>query len=192
VKKQILIIVTVTVIALLVASFFVHSQISELQTQIGFLRAQNGEVQDQLSELENQLSELQLQSREQQDRLNDFTNELAKARHLRVEITDCSKGSGGPIVGVTFIIGIHVIIQNNDVIPVSGLTASATLVNKENGAQIGDTGVVNMGRLNAGESGNFTVPVLYNINSLTLISSAECVIVLAAGNVILDQFDTRN
>jgi len=149
-------------------------------------------VQDQLSELENQLSELQLQNREQQDRLTDFTNELAKARHLRVEITDWSKGSGGPIVGLTFIIGIYVIIQNNDVIPVSGLTVSAMLVNKDNGAQIGDTGSVNMGRLNAGESVNFSVPVLYNINSLSLISSAECMIVLKAGSVILDQFDTRN
>jgi len=192
VKRKISVIVTMTVIALLFATFFVYSQISELQNQIGALKAQNGAVQDQLSELENQLSELQLQNREQQDRLTDFTNELAKARHLRVEITDWSKGSGGPIVGLTFIIGIYVIIQNNDVIPVSGLTVSAMLVNKDNGAQIGDTGSVNMGRLNAGESVNFSVPVLYNINSLSLISSAECMIVLKAGSVILDQFDTRN
>ena len=191
-KRKILVIVTVTVIALLVAAFFVYSQISELQNQIGVLKAQNVEVQDQLSELEKQYSELQLQNREQQDRLNDFTNELAKARHLYVKITNWSKGSGGPIAGLTFIIGIYVTIQNNDVIPVSGLTVSALLVNKNNGAQIGDTGVMNMGRLNAGESVNFSVPVLHNINSLSLISSAECVIVLKAGSVILDQFDSRN
>ena len=93
---------------------------------------------------------------------------------------------------LAFIIDIYVIIQNNDVIPVSGLTISVALLNKDNGVQIGDTGVITMGRLNAGESANVTVPVMYNIGSLSLISSAECVIVLTAGNIILDQLDTRN
>jgi ABC-type multidrug transport system fused ATPase/permease subunit len=191
-KRTALALLLITIIVSSIAAWLVHSQNSELQNQIGALKAQNGEVQAQLSELQNQLSELQLQNREQQDRLNDFTNVLAKARHLHVEITDWSKGSGGPIAGLTFIIGIYVTIQNNDVIPVSGLTVSVTLVNKDNGAQIGDTGVLNMGRLNAGERGNFSVPVLHNINSLSLINSAECVIVLKAGSVILDQFDSRN
>jgi len=182
----------IAIIVSSIAAWLVHSQISELKNQIGVLKAQNGEVQDQLSELQNQLSELRLQNREQQDRLNDFTNVLAKARHLNVEITDWSKGSGGPIAGLAFIIEIYVTIQNNDVVPVSGLTVSVTLVNKDNGVQIGDTGVINMGRLNARERGNFSVPVLHNINSLSLINSAECVIVLKAGSVILDQFDSRN
>ena len=79
---------------------------------------------------------------------------------------------------LAFIIDIYVIIQNNDVIPVSGLTISVALLNKDNGVQIGDTGVITMGRLNAGESANVNVPVMYNINSLSLISSTECVIVL--------------
>ena len=191
-KRTALALLLITIIVSSIAAWLVHSQNSELQNQIGTLKAQNGEGQAQLGELEKQLSELQLQNREQQDRLKDFTNILAKARHLHVEITDWSKGSGGPIAGLAFILGIYVTIQNNDVIPVSGLTVSVTLVNKDNGAQIGDTGVLNMGRLNAGERGNFSVPVLHNINSLSLINSAECVIVLKAGSVILDQFDSRN
>ena len=191
-KRTALSLLLITIIVSSIAAWLVHSQISELENQIGTLKAQNGEVQDHLVELEKQLSELQLQNREQQDRLKDFTNILAKARHLNVEITDWSKGSGGPIAGLAFIIGIYVTIQNNDGIPVSGLTVSVTLMNKDNGAQIGDTGVMNMGRLNAGERGNFSVPVLHNINSLSLINSAECVIVLKAGSVILDQFDSRN
>lgn len=185
-------IILITIIPLSIVGWLVHNQINDLRNQVVDLQVQNSELQSQNRDLEEQDSELQLQNREQQDRLTDFTNELAKARHLRVEIADWSKGSGGPISGLTFIIGIYVIIQNNDVIPVSGLTVSATLVNKDNGAQIGDTGAVNMGRLNAGESVNFTVPVLYNINSLSVISSAECVIVLTAGNIILDELDTRN
>ena len=191
-KRTALSLLLITIIVSSIAAWLVHSQISELENQIITLKAQNSEVQDHLVELEKQLSELQLQNREQQDRLKDFTNILAKARHLHVEITDWVKGSGGPIAGLAFIIGIYVTIQNNDVIPVSGLTLSVTLMNKDNGAQIGDTGVMNMGRLNAGERGNFSVPVLHNINSLSLINSAECVIVLKAGSVILDQFDSRN
>ncbi len=190
-KKALSVIALMAVIALLVAAWFVNNQISEVQNQISDLQAQNSELQDQNSDLQEQIGELQLQNREKQDRLADFTHELAKARHLRVEITDYSKGGGGPIGGLTFISNIYVLIQNNDVIPVSGLTITVALLNKDNGAQIGDTGVITMGRLNAGESANVTVPVLYNINSLSLISSAECVIVLTAGNIVLDQLDTR-
>jgi len=94
-------------------------------------------------------------------------------------------------VGVTFVSGIYVTIQNNDVIPVSGLTITVELIDKDKGTQIGDTGVTKTGRLNAGESGNFSVSVLYNMNSLSLIYPAEVVIVLTAGNVVLDQLDTR-
>jgi hypothetical protein len=190
-KKALSVIALIAVIAPLATAWIVNNQISELQNQISDLQTQNSELQNQNSDLQEQTSELQLQNREKQDRLKDFTHELAKARYLRVEITDYSKGGGGPIGGLTFISNIYVLIQNNDVIPVSGLTITVALLNKDNGAQIGDKGVITMGRLNAGESANVTVPVLYNINSLSLISSAECVIVLTAGNIVLDQLDTR-
>jgi len=179
--------------AVLVSAVFVvvYGQIGELQNRIGVLEAQNGELQGQVGDLQSQLSEQQLQNREQQDRLTDFTYELAKARHLHVEITGYSKGSGGPIVGLTFIIGINVGVQNNDVVPVSGLTATVTLIDNDTGTPIGDTGAIKMDRLNAGESSNFSVPVLYSINSLSRISPADVVITLTAGSVILDQLDTR-
>jgi hypothetical protein len=193
-RSRVLVVVAVVVVAaVLVSAVFVvvYGQIGELETRVGVLEAQNGELQGQVGELQSQLSEQQLQNREQQDRLTDFTYELAKARHLHVEITGYSKGHGGPIVGLTFIIGIDVSVQNNDVVPVTGLTASATLIDNDTGAQIGDTGVTKMGRLNAGESGNFSVPVLYSINSLSRINPANLVITLAASGVILDQLDTR-
>ena len=193
VKSRGLVVATVAFVAamLVTAAFVVYGQIGELQNRIGVLKAQNGELQGELGELQGQLSEQQLQNREQQDRLTDFTYELAKARHLHVEITDYSKGSGGPIAGLTFIIGIYVSVQNNDVVPVTGLTVAATLVDNDTGAQIGDAGKIKTGRLNAGESGNFSVPVLYNINSISRINPADVVITLTAGSAVLDQLDTR-
>jgi cell division protein FtsL len=190
-KRTALAIVLIVIVSLSITTWFVHNQINDLQNQINELHLQNSAMQDQNSDLQEQVNELQLQNREKQDRLIDFTHELAKARHLHVEITDYSKGGGGAIGGLTFVSGIYVTIQNNDVIPVSGLTIKVELVDKDKGVQIGDTGVTNTGRLNAGESGNFSVSVLYNMSSLSLIYPAEVVIVLTAGNVVLDQLDTR-
>lgn len=192
-KSRVLVVVAVVVAAVLVTAVFVvvYGRIGELEKRIGILEAQNGELQGQLGELQSQLSEQQLQNREQQDRLTDFTYELAKARHLHLKITGYLKGHGGPAVGLTFVIGIDVSIQNNDVVPVSGLTLTATLIDNDIGTQIGDTGAIKTGRLNAGESGNFSVPVYYSINSISRINPADVVITLTAGSVILDQLDTR-
>ena len=190
-KRTALAIVLIVIVSLSITTWFVHSQITDLQNQISELRLQNSALQDKNSDLQEQVNDLQLQNREKQDRLTDFTYELAKARHLYVEITSYSKGSGGPIVGVTFVSEIYVTIKNDDVIPVSGLTITVVLIDKDKGVQIGDTGVTKMGRLNAGESGNFSVSVFYGMSSLSLISSAEVVIVLKAGSVVLDQWDTR-
>ena len=184
-KRKILVIVTVTVIAILVASFFVYAQISELQNQIGALKAQNGEVQDQLSELENQLSELQLQNREQQDRLNDFTSQLARERHLLMDITAFSwLGGFNPIVGVTLVHPINVTIQNNDVVPLSGLVLTFRL-QRPSGIQIGDGGISRINRINAGESLEIQGGVYTTIG--TSLDDAVCVVTLKAGDIVLDE-----
>ena len=65
--------IVLTVIALSVATWFIHNQISGLQNQNSALQTQNGELQDQNSNLQDQLGELQDQNGEQQDRLTDFT-----------------------------------------------------------------------------------------------------------------------
>jgi hypothetical protein len=189
VKRKTLVIVTVTVIALLVASFLIYAQISELQNQIGALKAQNGEVQDQLGELENQLGELQLQNREQQDRLTDFTNELSKTRHLKVEITAFEWiGGFNPIGGLWLGHPVNVTVQNNDVVPFSGIKLWVVLANENTGAEIGTTGGSTIDRLNAGES-----RVIY-ISSMsgpwtsldTSLDEAVCVVTLAADGITLD------
>jgi len=189
VKKKILVIVTVTVIALLVAAFFVYTQISELQNQISVLKAQNGEVQDQLSELENQLSELQLQNREKQDRLNDFTYELAKERHLNVKITAFVWiGGFHPIGGQWLGHPVNVTIQNDDVVPLSGMKLWVALVNENTGAEIG-TGDKTIDRLNAGESREIYVDAMSGpcTSLITSLNYDVCVVTLAVGDIVLDK-----
>jgi heme/copper-type cytochrome/quinol oxidase subunit 2 len=185
VKRKTLVVVTVTVIALLVASFFIYAQISELQNQIGALKAQNGEVQGQLSELENQLSELQLQNREQQDRLTDFTNELAKTRHLKVEITAFEWiGGFNPVGGLLIGHPVNVTVQNNDVVPLIGLRLRVSLVRENTGAEISIAGGVTLERLNAGESRVIRSEPCTSL--VTSLDEAVCVVTLAADGITLD------
>lgn len=58
-KKITLSTVLIAIIAVALATWFVHNQISDLQNQIDKLQAQNSELQDQNSELQNQLIELE-------------------------------------------------------------------------------------------------------------------------------------
>jgi hypothetical protein len=82
--------------------------------------------------LEEQIGELQLQNREKQDRLADLTYQLALERHLRLKITAFTWEEGFyPIVGLTISHPINVTVQNDDIIPVSGLTLTFTLINKD-------------------------------------------------------------
>jgi cell division protein FtsL len=189
VKRKVLVVVAVTIIALLGASFLVYTQISELQNQIGALRAQNGEVQNQLNELENQLSELQLQNREQQDRLNDFTNELAKTRHLKVEITAFEWiGGFNPIGGQWLGHPVNVTIQNNDVVPFLGIELRVVLANENTGAEIG-TGGITIDRLDAGESREIYIDSMHGPRTSLIndLNYSVCVVKLALGDIVLDE-----
>jgi hypothetical protein len=136
--------------------------------------------------LQEQIGELQLQNREKQDRLADFTHELTKERHLRVKITAFTwKGGFYPIVCVTLSHPINVAVQNDDVIPVSGLTLTFRLVNKDRGTQIGSSGATRIDRLNAGESREIGGAVYTTIG--TSLDYAVCVVTLTVGDIVLDK-----
>jgi len=185
-KRTTLAIVLIALIALSVATWFVNNQISDLQNQVGALQAQNSELQDQNSDLEEQVGELQLQNREKQDRLADFTYQLALERHLRVKITAFTwEGGFYPIVGLTIAHPINVTVQNDEVIPVSGLTLTFTLVNKDRGTQIGSSGANRIDRFNAEESRE-TGGAVYTIIG-TSLDDAVCVVTLTVGDIVLDQ-----
>ena len=186
-NRKALAIVLITIIALSVATWFVHNQISELQDQISALQTQNGELQNQNSDLQDQLGELQDQNGEQQDRLADFTFELAKARHLRVEIT-AFKWLGGfnPIGGLLLGHPVNVTVQNDEVIPVCGLTLNFRLVHKDKGTQIGSSGATRIDRLNAGESREIGGAVYTTIG--TSLDDAACAVTLTVGDIVLDEW----
>jgi FtsZ-binding cell division protein ZapB len=187
VKKIALGIVLITVIALSAAAWFVQNQISELQTRISGLQAQNSELQDQNGALQAQVSELQLQNREQQDRLTDFTYELAKVRYLRVEITAFSwLGGFNPIVGVTLVHPVNVTVQNNDVVPLSGLTLTVRLLKKDLGTPIGTEGTTWIDRLNAGETRVIGGGAYTTIG--TSLDNAVCTVTLSLGVTVLDEW----
>ncbi len=174
------------VIALLVAAWFVNNQISEVQNQISDLQAQNSELQDQNSDLQEQIGELQLQNREKQDRLTDFTHELAKERPLSVKITAFQWiGGFNPIGGLALSNPVNVTVQNDDVIPVSGLTLTVSLVHKDRGTQIGDAGVTRISRLNAGKTYELSGWAITAVG--TSLSDAVCVVTLTAGDIVLDK-----
>jgi len=184
-KRIVLTMVLIAVIALSGGAWFVHNQISDMQNQIGELKTENTELQDQNRTLQDQLRQLQLQNREQQDRLNDFTSQLARERHLLMDITAFSwLGGFNPIVGVTLVHPINVTIQNNDVVPLSGLVLTFRL-QRPSGIQIGDGGISRINRINAGESLEIQGGVYTTIG--TSLDDAVCVVTLKAGDIVLDE-----
>ena len=165
----------IAVALLTVAGLLVYAQFSSLQEQIQDLQAQNGE----------------LLNREQQDRLKDFTNELAKTRPLLVEITAFAwLGGFNPIGGVTLSHPVNVTVQNNDAIPVYGLTLTVRLQNKDSGALIGSEGQTRIDIIGAGESqvvGGFALTTL-TIDGSSPLNNGECFVRLSAGEIILDEW----
>jgi FtsZ-binding cell division protein ZapB len=144
-KRKALAIILLTIIALSIAAWFVHTQISELQTQIGVLQAQNSELQDQNNGLQDQISELQNQKSSLQDRLR----ELLGAPSVKI-IAFSWEGGFNPYVGLLLAYPVNVTIQNKDVKPASGLVLSVKLVNKFTGAMIGMSGGTRIDSLKEG------------------------------------------
>jgi uncharacterized membrane protein (DUF106 family) len=189
-KKTVLSIVIIAIITSSIATWFVHNQISDLRNQINEVSTKNSELQNQTSDLQNQLSDLQLQNREQQDRLTDFTYQLAVRSHLSVRIT-AFKWIGGfnPWVGMTIGYPVNVTVQNNDVVPLSGLILIVSFASKDTGVQIGYVGGGRIDRLNAGESREIKSWVYASMS--TSLNDVVCVVTLKVGDIVLDEW-TRN
>lgn len=75
-------------------------------------------------------------------------------------------------------------IRNDDVVPVFGLTLTATLL--RGGIKVGDEGVMQIGRLNIGET------EVSGFGPLTIIGTsldgAVCQVQLSVGGIILDSW----
>ena len=183
-KRTGLAVVLIVIVFLSITTWFVHNQISGLQNQLSELHLQNRAIQDQNGDLQEQVNELQLQNREKQDRLTDFTCELAKTRYLHVEIT-AFKWIGGfhPVGGLLLGNPVNVTVQNDDVVPLSGLRLRVGLVHKNTGAEIGYTGGMTIDRLNSGERREIRCEPWTSLG--TSLDDAVCVVTLSAGNTVL-------
>ncbi len=178
----------IAIVLVAVSGFVVYSQFSNLQAQISELQAQNSQFLDQNATFQERIRELELENREKQDRLTDFTHELAKGHYLNVEITSfLFDGGFYPIVGVTLQHPVKVTVKNNEDIAVFGLTVSLVLVNKDTGAKISNSGFsATIDRINAGQSQNATCSAFTTLN--TSLDNAACVVTLASGSIILDEW----
>ena len=95
-------------------------------------------------------------------------------------------GGFNPVGGLLLDHPVNVTAQNNDVVPVSGLTLTVRLDNKNTGAEIGTEGVTRIDRLNSGESREIKGWAYTTIG--TSLNDAVCVVTLKVGDIVLDEW----
>jgi len=163
-----------------------------LQSQADYLRIQNGDLQANNAALQNQITDLQNQNREKQDRLKDYTYQLSLTRPLLVKITAFNFiGGFNPIGGVTLANPVNVTIQNNDVIPLCGLTLWAKLYDENSITRIdvGNKDNSRIDRIYVGKSQTFGVNFYTTLETPPVnLTGSVCVVTLMVGSVVLDEW----
>jgi hypothetical protein len=119
----------ITVIASALASWFIYTQITDLQSQLTELQTQNSELQDQNTDLQDQLRELQNQLVELQDK-------IGITRDVNITAVEWI-GGFNPVGGLTLTHPVKVTIENMGVNDVSGLTLTVKLLDIETGSEVG-------------------------------------------------------
>jgi len=188
-KKIILSIVLITIIALALAAWFVHNQISDLHNQISYLQTQNSELQDQNSELRDQNTDLQDQLRELQNQLIELQNKIDVASDVKIIAFEWI-GGFNPIGGLTLAHPVKVTVKNMGVKDVSGLTLTVKLVYVDTQTEVGQGYVKQIDMILAGEILEFSDSIWATLGSFSK-DSAVCVVTLTLGDVVLDEW-TRN
>jgi FtsZ-binding cell division protein ZapB len=183
--------VAIATIVLTVASLFILSQFSSLQTQVADLQTRNSELKSKNSDLQNQTIWLQDQNRQLQDQVSQLLEQLGGNYGSPVKIIAFNWDGGFyPIVCVTLYHPVSVTIRNYAAVNVSGLSLTAKLINKYNNTQIGTSGGTDrIEPLQAGETRKISVGTYTTIG--TSLDEAACVVTLKSGNTTLDEW-TRN
>jgi hypothetical protein len=171
-KRKALALILIVVIALSVASWLVHNQISDLQNQISEQKSQNDELQDQIRILQHQNSVLQY-------RLNETYGASP------VHITSVKNIGWTPLGGLTIASKVNVTVQNHSFTDLSGLTLTVRLVN--NNTEVGNGYVQQIDGLRAGESREFSGNIFYGLGSSLQIESR-----VKLGDVVLDEYIGAN
>lgn len=121
VKRKVLAIILVTVIALSIAAWFVHNQISELQ-------GQNSDLQHQINELQDQNRDLQDKNNELQEQLDLLQKWIDDAPEVLITEFSSQYGWWNP-VGVAVAVIFNITISNTGISDVEGLTLEVTRLN---------------------------------------------------------------
>jgi len=188
-KKIALSTVLIAIIALALATWFVHNQISDLQNQINELQEQNEELQEQNSELQDQNTDLQDQLSELQNQLSELQNKIGIARDVKITAFEWI-GGFNPVGGLTLAHPVKVTVKNMGINDISGLTLTVKLVYVDTYTEVGQGYVKQIDIIHAGEILEFSGEIWATIGSFSK-DSAVCVITLTLGNVVLDEW-TRN
>lgn len=184
-KKIALSTVLIAIIALALATWFVHNQISDLQNQISELQAQNRELQDQNTDLKEQNTDLKDQLRELQKQLGELQNMIGIASEVRI-IDANWIGGFNPIGGLTLAHPVNITVQNKGVNDVSGLNLTVKLLYKDTKTEVGQGFVKQINIIHAGEILEFSGSILATIDSFST-DSAVWVVTLTLGDFVLDE-----
>lgn len=180
-KRKALAFILIIFIALSIATWFVHSQISDLQNQ-------NSNLQNQINELQDQNRDLQDQNSELQDQLIELENMIDNTRDVKITAFQWI-GDYHHLGQVNLFQNFKVTIQNMGDNNVSGLTLSVELFSVATNTRI-DGYTTQISTIGAGQiveiSGAVSVGVIGSY-----ASTAVGVITLTLGDVLSDRW-TRN
>lgn len=185
-RKIVLSVFLIVIIALALASGFGYYQISELQNQIGELKAQNSNLQNRIGELQAQNSELQDQISELQNQKSSIQKKLRELLGIPAKITAFDWIEGfNPYAGLTFVNEVKVTVENYGMEEISGITLTVKLLN--NGTMLSNSQpfVTEIDALYAGESRDILGKIFWARLSTT---PTHCVSTLIFGNVVLDEW----
>jgi hypothetical protein len=180
-KRKVLAIVLIVIIALALASWFVNNQFSSLQKQNSELQARNSELENQNGILENQTIWLQDQNQQLQEHLGNYSSPVKIIAF---------KWQGGyfPVGGLAVPNTASVTIKNYAPVNICGLTLSARLVKNYSGAEI-SSGDANIDPLGAGELRHINVNVFTTFGNI--LTHVDCVVTLMSGNTVLDNWTSN-
>ena len=185
-RKTVLSVLLIAIIALALASWAVHNQISDLQNQISELQAQNSDLHNQINELQAQNSELQDQITELQNQKSGTQDKLRELLDMPVNITAFDWIEGfNPYVGLTFVNEVKVTVENYGTKEISGIPLTVKLLNNGTLLYNSQPFVTEIDALHAGESREISGSIFWAALSTT---PTHCVSTLTLGDVVLDEW----
>jgi hypothetical protein len=184
-NKPIVGILIIIVLALAAFSIF---EINSLQTQLNSLQEQNSLLQTQNGNLTEQLTQIQQQNKNLTDTISQMQTRLNYSS--KVEIISVQYDSGFyPAGGLDLLHPVKVTVRNNAPFTISDLSFYVKLVNASTGVEIGGHSSLTIDSLGPGEARNIGNAATAFLGAD--LDNASIVVVLTAGNFILDEYTQK-